>query len=156
MSNTSTIVLSWHASFWEITRNLESVWFSLDPVHFLLGLPMPNTAKLATKLINHILTAARCLIALKWKQQLPPSHTDLNKRIHNMEYLTGPLNNIPKFNKTWFPWWLLDMTSSCIAALWISNWTTWRCWELSDGLNYLLLFLYFSFFPQLFFSLSLI
>lgn len=76
--------------FWKNTRSLLEYLVGpqtpLDPAHLLPGLPIPNTAKSAIKLINHILTAARCL---KWRQ-LPPSQTDLYKRIHdvhNMEYL---------------------------------------------------------------------
>lgn len=53
-----------------------------DPVYFLSGLSLPNTGKPAVKLINHVLTAARCLIVLKWKQQVPPSRINLYKHIH--------------------------------------------------------------------------
>lgn len=60
------------------------------------------------KLLMHILTAARCLIALFWKRSAPPTYLDLWSRIKDvrtMEYMTALFHNKAElFHKIWAPW----------------------------------------------------
>lgn len=65
-----------------------------DPVIFFkLNVPPKGLSKSASKLLLHILTVAKCLIAAFWKQRLPSSLTDLHTRmgaVRRMEQITAP------------------------------------------------------------------
>lgn len=60
-----------------ILKSLLASSIPLDPAHYLLGSPIPNSTKIATKLMNVIVSAARCLVALKWKKTSPPFRENL-------------------------------------------------------------------------------
>lgn len=84
------------------------IQFSLDPQLFLLNVSERALPKYSTKLLLHIHTAARCLIALFWKRDSAPTLIDLIARIKSirtMEYLTALCNNqIDHFSKMWSLW----------------------------------------------------
>ena len=77
--------------FWNMTRELLSRLFEapipFSPKFFLLGLSQLQLAKPYKKLLRHILTAARCLIALHWKKPLPPSQEALYARVKDVELM---------------------------------------------------------------------
>lgn len=98
--------------YWIMVKNLLydilGIEFPLCPQLFLLNFSDKLIPKLAMKLVIHILTAARCLIALFWKRGSPPSSLDLWTRIKNvrvMESMTALSNNrADQFYKIWEPW----------------------------------------------------
>lgn len=104
------------APYWEMVHSLLGsildAGVPFDPKVFLLGLPPTSLLKRSKKLLSHILTAARCLVALKWKQREPPSISELHSRIRDvkrMEYLTASLNNdLEKHNQIWELWVLFE------------------------------------------------
>lgn len=82
--------------------------FTLNPQLCLLNIPEGQIPRATMKLLIHILTAARCLIALFWKRTTPPSLIDLLTRIQEvrlMEYMTALSNNQADiFYKVWMLW----------------------------------------------------
>lgn len=102
--------------YWRMVQSLLQSIFDvgmlLDPKIFLLGLPPATFSKISNKLLAHVLTAARCLVALKWKKRESPSLSKLHSRIRDvkrMEYLTASLNDtLDKHNRIWEPWVLLE------------------------------------------------
>lgn len=82
--------------------------FPLEPQLFLLNITEQPIPKYSMKLLLHLLTAARCLIALFWKRDSVPSLIDLLARvkaIRNLEYLTALCNNkTDQFLKVWTLW----------------------------------------------------
>lgn len=98
--------------FWGVVQTLLfdvlGIRFTLDPLLFLLNVSERPLPKLTTKLLIHILTAARCLIALFWKRQAPPSLLDLLarvKEIRTMEYITAVAHNkVDLFHSIWASW----------------------------------------------------
>lgn len=86
--------------YWRMVHSLlHSVfgsWVPFNPKTFLSHLSLHSFSNLAKKLNAHVLTAARCLIALQWKKRDPPSLIDLHSRIRDvkrMENLTALLND---------------------------------------------------------------
>lgn len=67
--------------YWRSVQDLIQRLFDLDiplsPKIFLLGLLPPSLSRLAKKLTHSLTTAAWCLVALHWKQQVPPSSIEL-------------------------------------------------------------------------------
>ena len=57
------------------------------PKLFLFGLSQPKLPKPYKKLLRHVLTAARCLIALHWKRTAPPSQEALYTRVKDIEIM---------------------------------------------------------------------
>lgn len=102
--------------YWGMVQSLLQSIFDtgvlLDPRIFLLGLPPTTFSKASKKLLAHVLTAARCLVSLKWKKRETPSLTELHSRIRDvkrMEYLTASLNDtLEKHNRIWKPWVLFE------------------------------------------------
>lgn len=119
--NLLKITLKLHRLFWECP-GIKDFWnlvntllfdviglrFTLNPQLFLLNMPESSIPKTVMKLLIHILTAARCLIALFWKRSTSPSLLDLWSRIKNirlMEYMTALNNNQADiFYKVWALW----------------------------------------------------
>lgn len=103
-------------SYWQMVHSLLRSIFDtevpLDPKTFVLGLPPISLSKRSKKLVSHILTGARCLVALKWKQREPPSLSELHSRIRDvkrMEYLTASINDtLEKHNRKWKLWVLFE------------------------------------------------
>lgn len=69
------------------------------------GLPLKNVPKATSRLIFHVLTAARYLKPRRWKTQLPPTISDLHahdRDIRSLEYLTARLQNtLEHFEVVW-------------------------------------------------------
>lgn len=89
-------------------QDLFSVSLPLDPVHFLLGLPIPGLSKCAKKLATFIILAAKRAIPLRW---LSPSQPSLSpvlqtlEQICRMERLTAIVHDtLPQFSKIWDLW----------------------------------------------------
>lgn len=59
----------------------------MTPKVSLLGLSPLKIAKPYKKLLRHILTAARCLVALNWKRCSPPSPDALYARVKDVEIM---------------------------------------------------------------------
>lgn len=86
--------------FWNIVQHLvysvSGIRIPLSPLAFLLNVPPCKLSCKTSRLLLHMLTAAKCLIAALWKQNSLPSLSDLHSRlkeIRTMEYLTALLNN---------------------------------------------------------------
>lgn len=83
-----------------------------SPKFFLLGLSPLKLPTPYKKLVRHILTAARCLIALHWKRSTPPSAEDLYARIKNvevMERMTARIQDrLEAHNRVWKLWHLRE------------------------------------------------
>lgn len=106
--------------FWECSGNTECFWntvntllhdvlgirFSLDLQLFLLNVSECPIG--AMNLRIHMLTAARCLIALFWKRSTTPTLLDLWARIKDvrlLEYMMALSHNkADLFFKVWSPW----------------------------------------------------
>ena len=77
--------------FWtrvqELLTRLVEAPIPLSPKLFLLGLSQPRIAKPYKKLLRHITTAARCLIALYWKKPMPPPQEALYARVKDVELM---------------------------------------------------------------------
>lgn len=82
--------------------------FPLEPQLFLLNVTDCAVPKFVMKLLLHILTAARCLIALFWMRSMPSASLDLLTRIKDIrivEYMTAiSYNRADLFHKIWAPW----------------------------------------------------
>lgn len=80
----------------------------LTPLAFLLNAPSCALGRRSLRLLLHILTAAKCLIATFWKRSHTPSLSDLCtriKEIRTMEHLTALLNSrVDQFNSIWSLW----------------------------------------------------
>lgn len=107
--------------FWTCPR-VVTVWYTVqvlvkkaicldlpsDPLTYLLGHPVLGVGKRSQKILNCIFTAARCLIAARWKDPVPPSLWDLVNRIEHvrrMEYMTAILHGTSlAVGEDWFMW----------------------------------------------------
>lgn len=97
--------------FWSQISNMLVGVFSqripLDPANFMFNMRPNGLSNMAFKLLVHILTAAKCLIAAFWKQRIPPTLTDLHTRmgeIKRVERITASLhNNLEVFDKVCIP-----------------------------------------------------
>lgn len=71
--------------FWsEIKRlifEVLGIHVPLTPLAYLLNVPPNGLSRGSTRLLLHILTAAKCLIAVFWKQTAVPSYSDIHRRI---------------------------------------------------------------------------
>lgn len=78
------------------------------PKLFLLGVSGLRISRHCRKLLGHVLTAARCLVALHWKRQAPPTQADLYTRIKDielMEKMTARLQNrLEVHDRVWEDW----------------------------------------------------
>ena len=98
--------------FWQSTHQLLTHLFEapipLTPKLFLLGISQPRLAKPYKKLLRHVLTAARCLIALNWKKTTPPSQEALYARVKDvelMERMTARIRNrMDAHDEVWSEW----------------------------------------------------
>lgn len=98
--------------FWTETQllltRLLGVQVPRTPKSFLLGVSVLQIPKHSKKLLRHVLTAARCLIALYWKRRDPPTQTDLYTRIKGielMEKMTARLQDrLEAHDKVWEEW----------------------------------------------------
>lgn len=98
--------------FWHMVNTLLfdvlGIRFDLDPQLFLLNLADTPLPKYSMRLLLHITTAARCLIALFWKRDVAPNLMDLLSRlkhIRNMEYLTALCGDrVQQFQAIWSLW----------------------------------------------------
>lgn len=81
---------------------------SLSPITYLLNVPPKGLSRGASRLLLHILTAAKCLIAVFWKRTAFPSSTDIHHRIveiRSMDRLSASLaSQIDLFNSVWSLW----------------------------------------------------
>lgn len=76
----SFIVLFWR----QVSSLLTSLLGKAIPLHtliYLLGLPPKGIMKMTSRLMSHVLTAARCLIPKRWKSVLPPAAWNLYRGI---------------------------------------------------------------------------
>ncbi|OCT76789.1 hypothetical protein XELAEV_18031992mg [Xenopus laevis] len=87
------------------------VWDLLSRILRALGFPgkrVPSLKNPMQKLVNALLTGARCAIVGKWKCTHPPSETDFLERvcfIRRMEYLTALRNDtVDSFDRIWSTW----------------------------------------------------
>ncbi|OCT95483.1 hypothetical protein XELAEV_18013168mg [Xenopus laevis] len=84
----------------------------LDPLVYVLGNRIPKLRNPIQKMVNCILTAARGLIAKKWKALIPPSEKELLERIRyvrRMDYLTALKHDkVDQFNKIWGSWDVIE------------------------------------------------
>lgn len=100
------------APYWtevhQLLTGLLEVQVPMTPKLFLLGVLQPKIPKAYKKLIRHILTAARCLIALNWKKTSPPTPEALYARIkdvESMEKMTARIQDrLEAHNKVWELW----------------------------------------------------
>lgn len=80
----------------------------LSPLSYLLNLPPKGLSRHASRLLLHILTAARCLVAVFWKRTSVPSLLDVRSRImdiRTMESMSASLTNqVDVFNSIWSLW----------------------------------------------------
>lgn len=98
--------------FWteaqSLLTRLLGVQVPRTPKLFLLGVSGLQIPKHSKKLLRHILTAARCLIALYWKRRDLPTQTDLYTRIKDielMEKMTARLQDrLETHDKVWEDW----------------------------------------------------
>lgn len=99
-------------SFWiavnALLYDILGIRFTLSPQLFILNIPESSIPRYSTKLLIHILTAARCIIALFWKRSSAPSRLDLCSRVKEvclMEYMTALSHNqVDLFHKIWSLW----------------------------------------------------
>lgn len=104
------------APFWDKVQHLLSHLLELQvrasPKFFLLGLSPLKLRTPYKKLVRHILTAARCLVALNWKCRSPPSPEDLYSRIKDvelMERMTARMQDrLEAHNGVWELWHLRE------------------------------------------------
>lgn len=84
------------------------VHIPLTPLAYILNATPCKLGLWSSRLLLHILTAAKSLIATFWKLSHIPSLSDLYariKEIHVMEHLTALLNNrVDQFNSIWSLW----------------------------------------------------
>lgn len=98
--------------FWVVVQSLIfdvlGLRVPLDPMLFLLNVTNTTIPRFSMKMMLHILTAARCLIARFWRRLVPPGSIDLVARIKDvrtMEYMTALLDNkLDLFHKIWSLW----------------------------------------------------
>lgn len=99
----SQLHIFWECSkirpYWNMVNTLLhdvlGIRFTLDPCLFLLNVTQRPLPKHSMKLLLHLLTAARFLIALYWKRDTVPLLTDLLSRIksiRSLEHLTALCN----------------------------------------------------------------
>lgn len=102
--------------FWDkvqlLLSHLLEMQVQASPKFFLLGLSPLKLRKPYKKLVRHILTAARCLVALNWKRRSPPSPEDLYSRIKDielMEKMTARMQDrLEAHNGVWELWHLRE------------------------------------------------
>lgn len=71
----------------------------IDPINYLLGLPIPEVSQPAQKLIEFDLLAAKRVIPLGWLSTSPPTLSQL------MEHLTAVVHDfLPQCSKIWELW----------------------------------------------------
>lgn len=109
---TCPLIVPYWRTVHSLVHSIFGSWVPFDPKMFLLGLPPPSFSQSSKKLLAQVLTAGRCLIALKWKRREPPSLFELHSRIRDvkrMEYLTASLNNtLDTHNQVWELWDMLE------------------------------------------------
>lgn len=78
------------------------------PLTYLLNVPPKGLSRGGSRLLLHILTAAKCLIAAFWKRTVVPSLSDIQQRICDIslkERLSASLVNQKDFyNSVWSLW----------------------------------------------------
>lgn len=98
--------------FWtevqSLLTRLLGVQVPWSPKLFLFGVSGLNIPRHSRKLMGHIITAARCLVALRWKKQTPPTQSDLYTRIKDvelMEKMTARIQDrLEIHDKVWEDW----------------------------------------------------
>lgn len=102
--------------YWEMVQRLLSHLLEMQvqasPKFFPLGLSPLKLCTPYKKLLRHVLTAARCLIALNWKRHTPPSAEDLYSRIKDVELMEKMTDRIrdrlEAHNRVWELWHLWE------------------------------------------------
>lgn len=107
--------ISWQceliAPFWSMVSVLQQISDSpipLDPVHLLLGLPIPGLGKALNKLASYVLLAAKRAIPACWLSTSPPTQAQLIQAINDicrMEHMTAMVEDtVESFDRIWGPW----------------------------------------------------
>lgn len=92
----------------QLLQDVLGLQIALSPLTYLLNVPPQGLSRGASRLLLHMLTAVKCLIAVFWKRTAVPSLSDLQQRIleiRSMERLSASLaNQIDLCNSVWSLW----------------------------------------------------